>query len=148
MKFTYRFDLPASAGEAWDKMQDYAAVMKCLPGVEEVSEKEDGYGIQVATGIGPIRLRMSGNVKLEARAAERFLSCGVSMSDARSGGVQGRFDLRLEDQDDGGGAMALEADVVVAGKLGEFAQPLLKRKADQIVRGFADNLKAFLQDQG
>lgn len=146
MKFNYRFDLPASAGEAWDKMQDYAAVMKCLPGVEEVSEKEEGYGIRVATGIGPVRLRMNGNVKLEANARERFLSCAVSMSDARSGGVQGRFDLRLEDEGEGG-AMALEADVVVAGKLGEFAQPLMKRKADQIVRGFADNLKEFLQSQ-
>jgi hypothetical protein len=36
--------------------------------------------------------------------------------------------------------LRLDVDVALAGKIGEFAQPILRHKADQTVREFARNL--------
>ncbi|MCL6594323.1 MAG: hypothetical protein K6T31_10130, partial [Alicyclobacillus sp.] len=98
------------------------------------------------TKIGPIALRFNGQAELAVDADDRRMEAGVSMSDARSGRVYGKFTMWVKPAAEGTGTtLEILADLAIAGKLGELAQPLIKRKADQIVREFSQNLSTFLQ---
>lgn len=145
MKFSYTFPLRRPADEAWAKLlENPEAMIRCIPGVEEVEVQEDNkYGVVLSTGLGPVRLRFRGNAQVQTDEEARRLQADVSMSDARSGNVYGKFLLGvLEDESNADASqLLLESDVAIGGKLGEFAQPLLKRKADQVVKEFAKKVQ-------
>lgn len=148
VKFAYTFPLAAPLDTAWAQIQDPVAVARCLPGVESVQPDPDGrFSVVLATGFGPVRLRFQGKAQLQYDAAAHRLQADVTMSDARSGNVYGKFLLELQPVAPGSPAsqMQLSADVAIGGKLGEFAQPLLKRKADQVVQEFAANVQRLMR---
>ncbi|WAH37074.1 CoxG family protein [Alicyclobacillus dauci] len=118
-----------------------------IPGVEEATEtSDDHYEVKIVTKLGPISLRFKGNADLAINQEEHTMEAGVSMSDSRSGNVYGKFNMALVPDDEGNrSSLQIEADLVIAGKLGELAQPLIKRKADQLVREFSTNITQYLQ---
>lgn len=74
----------------------------------------------------------------------KSMKAEVRMSDSRSGSVHGTFVSALEPSTEEETNMLVTADVNIAGKLGEFAQPLIKRKADQIIKEFSENSKSYM----
>jgi len=137
MKFSYSFPLDATADVAWSKLQDPHVLIRCLPGVEEVLPEEDGrYTVVLVTGFGPVKLRFQGKARLEFDDQARRMQADVTMNDSRSGAVYGQFVLEILPNADTS-QLSLSSDVAIGGKLGEFAQPLLKRKADQVVKEYA-----------
>ncbi|MBX5468107.1 MAG: hypothetical protein K6U14_11540 [Firmicutes bacterium] len=118
--------------------EDPAALIACIPGVTAVEPIQTGlYRIQAVNGIGPVRLRLEGTARLQ-RPAPNQLVAEVTLQDM-AGTVYGIF--RLTAQSDG---IALDADVTLGGRLGEFAQPLIRKRAEETVRGFQQNLMARL----
>ncbi|MDQ0189854.1 hypothetical protein JI721_06625 [Alicyclobacillus cycloheptanicus] len=147
MNFTYHVDVQSSVEETWRKLQDTLAMVHCIPGVEEAEESAPGhFDVKIMTKLGPIALRFKGSADLVVDEADQVMEATVSMSDSRSGNVYGKFRMKLGPNAAGeGSVLQIDADVVIAGKLGELAQPLIKRKADQIVREFSQNLTNYLQ---
>ena len=43
--------------------------------------------------------------------------------------------------------VVVETDLSVLGKIGEFGQPVIRRKADALMQAFAANLRAALEAQ-
>lgn len=147
MKFSYNIQVDTTAEKTWEKMQNTLAMVHCIPGVEEAQETVVGkYDVKIVTKLGPISLRFGGNAELAVNPEQQTMEATVSMTDSRSGNVYGKFAMALLSQQGViGTTLQIEADVVIAGKLGELAQPLIKRKADQIVREFSTNLTNYLQ---
>ncbi|MED4601884.1 SRPBCC domain-containing protein [Paenibacillus validus] len=147
MKFLYKIAVASEAAQTWEKMQDTLAMVHCIPGVEEADETSEGhYDVKIVTKLGPVSLRFNGSAELEIHQEERAMQAGVTMSDSRSGNVYGQFTMRLVPDEAGNGSiLQIDADIVIAGKLGELAQPLIKRKADQIVQEFSKKLTNYLE---
>lgn len=147
MKFQYQVTAETDVTDTWEKMQDTLAIVRCIPGVEEIEESAPGhFDAKIKTKMGPISLRFKGSADLVVDANAQSMEATVSMSDSRSGNVYGKFAMALSPSSEGGGSiLQIDADVVIAGKLGELAQPLIKRKADQIVREFSENLSNYLE---
>lgn len=147
MKFNYPVNVETDVTQTWEKMQNTLAMVRCIPGVEEAEETADGhYDVKIMTKFGPIALRFKGSADLVVHMDTQTMEASVSMSDSHSGNVYGKFSMTLASSEEGNGStLQIEADVVIAGKLGELAQPLIKRKADQIVREFSENLTNYLQ---
>lgn len=145
MKFTYSISVQKTTPEAWDKMKDPLGMIHCLPGLEKVDTGEDNqYDVVLSTRLGPVKLKFNGNAKVSS-PGERQMEANVRMTDRISGSVHGSFHMALEPAADPEWTdVAVTADVNIAGKLGEFAQPLIKKKADQIMKEFSDNLKAYI----
>ena len=156
MKFTYSIPLDRPADAAWDALRDAVRLMRCIPGCEDVepavtgadgAAAEEGvelYRVRMATGLGPIRLRAAGTARVRRDPAARSMTADVSLSDPRAGSVYGTMALQVRPVDEAKSELRLEADVVLASKIGEFAQPILRHKADQTVREFARNLAGTL----
>ena len=148
MKFTYTIPLDRSPSAVWDTVSDAERLMRCIPGCEHVERAapspdeavEAGvelYRVQLTTSLGPIRLRGVGTARVRKNPAGSSMRADVSLSDARSGSGYATMALEVRAIDGNHSELRLEADVVLAGKIGEFAQPILRHKADQTVREFA-----------
>ncbi len=150
MKFTYSIPLEHPVAVAWEAVCDAERLIRCIPGCEDVERAagpdgaaDDGveiYRVGATTSLGPVRLRAAGTARVRRDPAGRAMTADVSLSDPRAGSVYGTMALEVRSVDEEHSEIRLEADVVLASKIGEFAQPILRRKADQTVREFARNL--------
>lgn len=151
MKFTYSIPIDRPAGAAWETVSDAERLMRSIPGCEDVQHAAPGpeeaveegvelYRVRAATSLGPVRLRAAGIARVRRDAARRSMEAKISLNDPRAGSVYGTMALEVRAIDERRSELHLEADVVLAGKMGEFAQPILRHKADQTVREFARNL--------
>lgn len=131
MKFS--FDLPLPDGVR-PPLGDRAKVIACIPGVESVQEGEGGFDLRARVGLGPVKLRFTGTAAVR-ETGEGGWEADVSLHDPLSGSIYGVFALRPSP-----GGLSIEAEVTPGGRLGEFAAPLLRQKAEKTVREFGQNL--------
>jgi carbon monoxide dehydrogenase subunit G len=91
--------------------------------------------------LGPVRLVLDGDVALVAKDEGRgTASVRADAKDSRLGGaVHATMDLTLLDKGDDT-ELRITSDVQIAGRIGEFGQPVIKRKADQLMTQFAECL--------
>ncbi len=59
------------------------------------------------------------------------------------GGIRARMSLTLAPSE-GGTRLRIETDLTILGRIGEFGQPVIKKKADALLGEFARNLGAAL----
>jgi carbon monoxide dehydrogenase subunit G len=150
MKFTYAIPLDRPADVTWEALQDATRLIRCIPGCEDVAPAADEagaleagvevYNVRMATGLGPIRLRAAGTARVRRDSDTRSMTADISLTDSRSGTMYGTMALAVREADVQRSEIRLDADVVLASKIGEFAQPLLRHKADQTVKEFVRNL--------
>ncbi len=152
MKFTYSIPFGRPAPAAWEALQDTERLIRCIPGCEDVEPAAAGrdeaageegveiYRVRMTTSLGPVRLRASGTARVRRDPAGRSMTADVSLSDPRAGSGYGTMALAVRAVDEDHSELRLEVDVALASKIGEFAQPILRHKADQTVREFAKNL--------
>lgn len=146
MNFKYTIPISKEVNATWKKIQSPIDMMHCIPGIEQVNEVENNqYSVVVSTKFGPVKLRFNGNAKVSSEEESRSMKADVTMSDSFSGSVYGIFSMDLQPSENGQSTdLLVNADVNIAGKLGEFAQPLIKRKADQIIKEFSANLITYI----
>jgi carbon monoxide dehydrogenase subunit G len=127
----------------WDFLMDIPAVSQCVPGIERVEEiDEDNYAGTLHVRVGPISVRLEGRVTVLARNSdERRASGRVEAVDRRiRGAVNAVSTMHLEPNGEDATDLVIHTDASVLGKLGEFGQPVMRRKADQILAEFARNM--------
>jgi len=152
VKFTYSIPLDRPAAAAWEAVCNTERLIRCIPGCEDVEsagagsdgaageEGVEAYRVRMTTSLGPVRLRAAGTARVRRNPSGRSMTADISLSDPRAGSVYGTMALAVRSVDAERSEIRLEADVVLASKIGEFAQPILRHKADQTVREFARNL--------
>jgi carbon monoxide dehydrogenase subunit G len=140
--------IAAPPERVWAFMLDIPSVARCVPGVVSVTEGEDGsYVGALKVKVGPIAATLEGRVRLvEADEGTRQARMAVEAADKRlRSAVNARMSMQLEPLADGGTKVEMHTDASVMGKLGEFGQAVIKRKANQIVEEFARNMTRELQ---
>jgi carbon monoxide dehydrogenase subunit G len=147
MNFENRLTVPASIDEAWALLMDVPAVGRCVPGLEPLeSLGEDKYKGRMTVKVGAIRVTLAGDIHVVERdSAQRLARLEARGSDKRVGGaVHAKVDLRLRELLPRQVEMTVTTDAAVMGKLGELGQAVMTRKADQVMKEFAQNLAAQL----
>lgn len=142
--------VPAPPDRVWDFVMDVPAVAGCVPGVESVEKvTDDEYIGALKVRVGPIGVRLEGKVTVvERNADERRAQMKVEAVDRRiKGAVNAKSTMQLEALDDGTTALSVHTDASVLGKLGEFGQAIMRRKADQIMKDFANNMASKIESQ-
>jgi carbon monoxide dehydrogenase subunit G len=135
--------IPAPAQKLWEYLTDIPSVARCLPGVEEVSPQPDGtYTGVIALKVGMVKLRLKGKITIEQMDAEkRVAAMRVQAADERiSGMIQGVLSMNLQEVAPRETRLIAGTDVNLFGKIGEFGQPMIKKKADQMMAEFAANV--------
>ena len=143
MKFENSCVIQIPSEKLWDYVTVIPNVATCLPGVEAVNALEDGKFTGVlALKVGVVKLRLTGKITIEMMDRERRLAAMiVQAADERiSGLIQGKLTLNLEELAAEETKLIVGTDLNLFGKIGEFGQPIIKKKADQIMAEFAKNV--------
>lgn len=149
MRFVQTIDLPVAADAAWRFLMDVPRVATCVPGAGPVvALGDDAYRGDLSVRVGPIGLKLAGQVRIVDRDPDaRVATMRLEAADGRIGGaVDAQLTMALEALDDPAPKtrMTVTTDARIIGRIGDFGQPIIKRKADQILREFGANIAAAL----
>lgn len=134
--------IPAPVEQVWDFIMDIPAVSRCVPGVDAFEAVDaDTFAGTMKVKVGPVTVRLEGRIvvaerdretrssRLEIQAKERRIASSVSATTS----------LRLVPVSDEATELHIHTEASILGKLGEFGQSVMRRKADQIVTEFVKN---------
>ena len=148
MTFTQECMIPVERARLWDFLMDVPTVGRCVPGVETIEAvNASAYKGGLKVQVGPIRLALNGTMTIEEQDQNAWRArMRADANDRRvGGGVRARLSMGLT-PDDGGTRLRVETDLTVLGKIGEFGQPIIKKKADALLTEFATNVRAALTE--
>jgi uncharacterized protein len=151
-KFEHHATIPAPIDQVWAFLMDVPSVAKCGPGVQSVEALgDDKYRGTIAVAFGPVRLNLQGDVSItEKDEANHIASMRADAADKRAGGAV-KAVLKMSVVPTEGNPqsteLTMETDAQIMGRIGEFGQPLIRKKADQMVGEFASNLTKAISAQ-
>ena len=147
MKFEQTIDLPGvSPDRVWDFVKDVPSMAKCIPGCAGVEDLGNNrYKAVVKIKVGPIGLALASEISIvEKDEANRTASLLVEAADKRVGGaVKATMSMKLTPLGDGS-KLEVSTDANVMGRIGDFGQPIIRKKADQTLQEVAENLRRAL----
>jgi carbon monoxide dehydrogenase subunit G len=135
VKLAQRVTIAAPVDRAWALVMDVERAAACVPGVSGLSAvAPDRYRGNLPLQLGPVRITLEGELSVSARDdAGHRATLRADAKDARLGGtVRATIDIALAEAE-GGCELRVESDVNIAGRIGEFGQPVIQRKADQLL---------------
>jgi carbon monoxide dehydrogenase subunit G len=144
MKFSQRVTIPAAREPLWNFLMDIPRVARSLPGVEAVKQLDDAtYEGTLKVKVGPISLSLQGKIILEERDRENWRATMRADANDRlaAGAVKARTAMQLKELGPKETELAVETDVNILGKIGEFGQPIIRKKADAMLKDFVENIK-------
>ena len=144
MTFAQECVIPVEPERLWDFLMEFPSVALCVPGVEAIEAVDArAYRGTLRVQVGPIRLALQGTVTVEEqdRGAWRARMRAEANDRRMGGGIRARMNLTLV-PGQGGTRVHIETDLAVLGKIGEFGQPVIKKKADTLLAEFARNLQS------
>lgn len=142
MKLAHTAKIAAPAERVWAVVMDVPVAARCVPGVAAVTPNgADKFRGSLMVQIGPVRLVLDGDIAVVSRDdAARKATLRADAKDTRLGGtVRATVDIALAETA-GGSELRIESDVQIGGRIGEFGQPVIQRKADQLLAQFAQCL--------
>ena len=147
MKFEHTVDLPGASPErVWAFVMDVPSVATCIPGCDGVEALgDDRYKAVVTVKVGPIALRLASEISIvDKNEAAKSAALRVEAADKRVGGaVKATMAMKLEGYD-GGTRLEVSTDANVMGRIGDFGQAVIRKKADQTLTEVAENLRKAL----
>ena len=134
--------IQAPVEQVWAFVMDIPAVSRCVPGVEAFERVDDDtFEGALVVKVGPVTVHLEGRIvvaerdhagrssRIEIRAKERRIASSVSATTT----------LTLVPTSEGATEMHVHTETSILGKLGEFGQSVMRRKADQVMAEFARN---------
>jgi len=146
MTFTQACVVPVARERLWDFLMDVPAVGRCVPGVDSIEAVDgDAYKGGLKISVGPIRLTLQGTIVVEERDRDAWRArMRAEANDRRiGGGIRARMSLALAPAE-AGTRLEIHTDLAVLGKIGEFGQPVIKKKADTLLAEFVRNIGSAL----
>lgn len=144
MKFSQTAQIPVAREPLWNFLMDVPKVAKSLPGVESVSRIDDTtYQGALAVRVGPIKLNLQGKIILEEQNKTDWRATLRAEAKDRmaAGAVNGKTSMTLKEIGANQTELLVETDVSILGKIGEFGQPIIRKKADAMLKEFVENIK-------
>jgi carbon monoxide dehydrogenase subunit G len=139
--------IAAPVDRVWEFMMDIPAVSRCVPGVDAFEKiDDDTYEGALKLKVGPIGVRLQGRVVVAERDRENLRSqMNVSAAEKRiASTVSAKATMSLVPKGDNETELNIHTEASILGKLGEFGQAVMRRKADQVMGEFARNMQAEL----
>lgn len=133
----------AAPERVWEFVMDIPAVSRCVPGVESFEKIDDDTFLgSLKVKVGPIGVTLSGKVIVVERDRENLRSrMDVQAAEKRlNSAVSAHATITLVPLSETETELQIHTESSILGKLGEFGQAVMRRKADQIVGEFARNM--------
>jgi carbon monoxide dehydrogenase subunit G len=144
MKFTGDITVAAPRDGVFEKVRDARFFASCVDGVQQLTEIDPThYTAVLETKVAYLKFKFNVTVEVVRMEAPREIEAKFEGTPL---GIVGRLTAssvtRLTDVDNGGTNINYEMDVALTGKLGSLGQPVLRSKAKEMERIFAERLRA------
>jgi len=142
LKLAHTATISAPVERVWAVVLDVPVAARCVPGVAAVQPTgKDAFKGSLLVQIGPVRLVLDGDITVTSRdEIAHTATLRADAKDTRLGGtVRATVDVALRDVPQGC-ELRIQSDVQIGGRIGEFGQPVIQRKADQLLSQFAQCL--------
>ncbi len=142
-----RFTVKSPVDKLWDSLLDPAIVGPCIPGCEKVEPINDkAYDSIIKAKVGFITVRFKVRTVIEEMILHKLISTVGEGSEMRSLGffrqkTRINFNALSEDETE----LSYHSEVSIVGKLATFGDRILKAKAREIGKEFADAVKKRLE---
>ena len=150
MKFEYDVGIDVPQGRIWEILSDIVSASSLMPDVQSVEQQPDGtYTGTIRIRVGPIGFNLVGAVAIsEDRNTGKWSMISQAQDPRIGGGVTSKIETTITEPSPGNTQMHVNADVQFSGKLGQLGQPLIKKKADSMIKEFTENLRRAAREQG
>jgi uncharacterized protein len=150
MKFAQSCIINADRETVWDFVMNIENVATCLDGVEAIHPIDaDNYEGTLRVRVGPVALSFQGTVHVESRDRDQWR--GVVRAEAKDrrvgGAVRAHMDMNLIAKSPTQTEMHVELDAHILGKIGEYGQPVIRKKTDSMLQAFAAQVSKRLLNQ-
>ena len=143
MKIEDSFTVDAPIDRVWRMITDPRVVGPCIPGCREIEVTgPDTYRADIKVAVGPIKTTFSVAVeKTEERPPHFAASTTRGEEGGKASTLNATSTLALSEAAGGGTAIAYASDVSVFGRLGKFGLGIMKKKARDLGRDFAETFR-------
>jgi carbon monoxide dehydrogenase subunit G len=143
MKFTGDILVEAPREAVYAKVRDARFFASCVDGVQELNEIDpDHYTAVLETKVAYLKFKFNVAVEVVRADPPREIEAKVEGTPL---GIVGRLTAssvtRLADEG-GGTKVSYEIEAALTGKLGSLGQPVLRAKAKEMERKFAERMRA------
>ena len=147
MDFHYTYNVKAPPEKLWAVVTDIPKVGSCIPGATDIRETGDGsYTGTVKVRVGPIGLGLNGRLSVDSKddAAKTVNFTGEGADRKVPGNVRVKIKMAVSGSGESS-QLVVDSDANIMGKLGEFGQGIIKKKADGIMQDFGKNLTKLVE---
>ena len=149
MKFTGNISVPAPREAVYAKVRDARFFASCVEGVRDLNEIDsDHYTAVLDTKVAYLKFKF--NVAVEVVRADPPHEIEAKIEGTPLG-IVGRLTAssvtRLAEEN-GGTKISYEIEAALTGKLGSLGQPVLRSKAKELERQFAERMRAAAEAKG
>ena len=144
MNFDQRCTIPVDRERLWDFFMDVPAVGECVPGVTKIQRvAENRYQGALSVKLGLVNLSFDVQVTLDLQEKGGWRAAMRAEANDRwvGGSVKAAFKMQLQEGMSGATDLVIGTELNVLGRLGQFGQPLIRKKADSILEEFAANVQ-------
>ena len=137
--------------ELWDFLMQVENAAECIPGCDGVRPTgTDEYDTSMKVRVGAIRLKLEGRLRVVERDRENWTATMKVEGIERhvGGGANVTVTMTLVEQSPGVTELLVKTDAKILGKLGEFGQPVMKKKAAAITEQFARTISERIGQDG
>ncbi len=143
MKISDSLEVEFPIQQVWDLLEDPRRSMGAMPGVQSVEIRDETtFDLTVAQRVGPFRVQFQVTMILsEVTPPTRLVATGQGKE---SSGTLLRIPsavLELESLSEDRTRLSYEIEFTLMGKLGTLGYPMIKHKAGEMSKTFADNLR-------
>jgi uncharacterized protein len=149
MRIEQEIRIAAPLERVWAFVTDLPSVGRCVPDVEALEAVDDTtMAGTIKVRVGPIGLQLAGRVRLtEQDAVAHRAALEIQATDRRiGGGINARTTFQLKAAGGRETVLSVATDATLLGRLGQFGQPIIRRKADEMARQFSLNVAEALRD--
>jgi len=143
MKFTGDISIAAPREAVYAKVRDARFFASCVEGVQDLNEIDaDHYTAVLETKIAYLKFRFNVVVEVVQAKPPHRIEAKIEGTPL---GIVGRLtasSLTELSEDNGGTKVSYEIDAALTGKLGSLGQPVLRAKAKEMERQFAERMRA------
>jgi len=138
------FTVPAPRERVWRYITDPAMMGPCVPGCDSIEVVDSRhYKARVRVELGPVKAGFNLEVEVTEESPPLAIhSTTRGEEGSRASIVSARSELRLETLAEGGTEVRYSSEVSVTGRLGKFGLGMMRKKADQLGKQFAERFSA------
>ena len=146
MKFQGNLMIARPVEKVWEFLWDIEKLSRCIPGCQQVTtlKEREKYQLAIKDSVGPITVQFEMLADVKKLEPLKRVELAMEGKDFKAGGVRQTMALALTPRG-GETQVDFETDVNVFGRLGTLGYPFVKKKAENVMKEFGDNVKEAIE---